>query len=398
MPLIERYIFRRTAQIFLLTLGALIGTLWVTQALRELDVVTAQGQAIWVFLVMTALALPALAQVIAPVAFLVAVIVTLNNLTSDSELPVISAAGASRKAVNRPVLALGILVMVAVAISYHVLAPASLSTLRALLSRVRADVIATLVQDGGFRTVADGLTMHIRDKTADGGFSDIFVSDDRNADESLQYSAARGVLLERAGGSFLVLQDGDLIREDRIQDERNVVAFDTYALDLSQIGAPSAAAIYKAKERSTFYLMEPEADDPFAAEHPERVAAELHERIAAPFYTLVFALVPLAFLGRPRTSRQDRTYAIAATVLICLIVRGAGFAAVAIARGSAAAIPFMYLAPLAGIGFGLYAVGRDARLRMPRPVERVWDWAIARATRLARRFAPQAEFARSDGT
>src|SRR5688500_5285385 len=180
--------------------------------------------------------------------------------------------------------------------------------------------------------------MHIRDKTADGGFSDIFVSDERNPDESLQYSAARGLLLERAGGSFLVLQNGDLIREDRIQDERNVVAFDTYALDLSQIGAPSAAAIYKAKERSTFYLMEPEGDDPFAAEHPERVAAELHERITAPLYTLVFALVPLAFLGRPRTSRQDRSYAIAAAVLICLAIRGAGFAAVAAARGSQAAL------------------------------------------------------------
>ena len=227
MPLIERYVFRRTAQVFLLTLGALVGTLWVTQALRELDVVTAQGQAIWIFLLMTLLALPALAQAIAPVAFLVGVVVTLNGLTSDSELPVISAAGASRKAVNRPILVLGAIVMIAVALSYHVLAPASLSALRALLSRVRADVIATLVQDGGFRTVADGLTMHIREKTPDGGFSDIFVSDDRNPNESLQYSAARGMLLERAGGSFLVLQDGDLIREDRVEDERNVVAFDT---------------------------------------------------------------------------------------------------------------------------------------------------------------------------
>lgn len=396
MPLIERYVFRRTAQVFLLTLGALVGTLWVTQALRELDVVTAQGQAIWIFLLMTLLALPALAQAIAPVAFLVGVVVTLNGLTSDSELPVISAAGASRKAVNRPVLVLGAIVMIAVALSYHVLAPASLSALRALLSRVRADVIATLVQDGGFRTVADGLTMHIREKTPDGGFSDIFVSDDRNPNESLQYSAARGMLLERAGGSFLVLQDGDLIREDRVEDERNVVAFDTYALDLSQIGAPNAAAFYRAKERSTFYLMQPEPDDPFSAEHPERVSAELHERITAPLYTLVFALVPLAFLGRPRTSRQDRTYAIAAAVLVCLAVRGAGFAAVAAARGSPAAVLFMYLVPLAGIGFGLYAVGRDARLRMPRPVEALWDAAAEAGARVLRRFLPEPDLAGSD--
>ena len=72
-------------------------TLWVTQVLRELDVVTAKGQAIWVFLLMTVLALPALVQIVAPIAFLVATIVTLNSLTTDSELPVISAAGASRQ-------------------------------------------------------------------------------------------------------------------------------------------------------------------------------------------------------------------------------------------------------------------------------------------------------------
>ena len=54
---------------------------------------------------------------------------TLNSLTTDSELPVIAAAGASRKAVNRPILVLGVIVMVAVAFSHHVLAPASLSAI-----------------------------------------------------------------------------------------------------------------------------------------------------------------------------------------------------------------------------------------------------------------------------
>ena len=76
------------------------------------------------------------------------------------------------------------------------------------------------------------------------------------------------MLLERAGGSFLVLQNGDLIRENRIKDENNVVAFETYALDLSQLGAPNAAAFYKAKERSTLYLLEPEPDDAFAERIP----------------------------------------------------------------------------------------------------------------------------------
>jgi lipopolysaccharide export system permease protein len=383
MSLIERYIFRRTAQAFLLTLGGLAGTLWITQLLRELDVVTAKGQAIWVYLLITVLALPALVQVIAPIALLVGAIVTLNALNSDSELPVISSAGASRRAVNRPILLLSAAVMIGVAISHHVLAPASLSALRGIVTRVRADVIATLVQDGGFRTVDDGLTLHIRQKAADGSFHDIFVSDDRDRNESVQYSAAQGLLLERERESFLVLQNGHLIQANRSKGENNVVKFETYALDLSQVGAAHAAAFYKAKERSTFYLLEPEPGDPFSEQYPERVAAEIHERTTAPLYALAFGFLTLGFLGQPRTNRQDRSFAIAATVVLCLALRAAGFAAVAAAGGTRAAIPFMYAIPLAGIAFGAYATIRDLRLRMPRFVEVVWDAAV----RIGLRFA-----------
>ena len=396
MPLIERYILRRITHAFLLTLGALVGTLWVTQLLRELDVVTAKGQAIWVFLLMTVLALPALVQLVAPIAFLVGTIVVLNALNSDSELPVISSAGASRRTVNRPVLLLGVVVMIVVAVSHHILAPASLSALRGLISRMRADVIATLVKDGGFRSVEDGLTMHIREKAPDGTFHDIFVSDDRDPDQSLQYAAAEGMLLERAGGSFLVLQSGDLIRANRPREENNVVKFQTYALDLSELGAPSAAAFYKAKERSTFYLLEPEPEDPFAEQFPERVAAEIHERTTAPLYALAFAFIALAFLGRPRTNRQDRSFATAAVVLLCALLQAAGFAAVAAAGGTRAAIPVMYLIPLAGIAFGAYATIRDVRLRMPRLVEAAWD-VIARAVeRILGRISPDPGMARGD--
>ena len=389
MPLIERYIFRRAAQIFLLTLGASIAVLWLTQVLRELDVVTAKGQAIWVFLVMTVLALPTLAQVVAPIAFLVAAIVTLNGLTADGELPVIAAAGASRKAVNRPILALGAIVMIAVAFSHHILAPASLSGLRGVLTRVRADVIATLVQDGGFRSVEDGLTMHIREKAPDGTFSDIFVNDDRDPNLSLQYSASHGTLLERGSDSFLVLQDGDLIRQDRLTNENNVVDFETYALDLSNIGAANAASLYRAKERSTLYLMEPEADDPFFQQYPERIRSELHDRTSAPLYTLAFAVIALAFLGRPRTNRQDRSFAILATVLFCLALRAAGLGAVAVAGTSGAGIPVMYLLPLIGIGFGTYAMARDVRMRIPGFVESRWDVVAQWTQRMLRRIRPQ---------
>jgi len=386
MPLIERYIFRRAAYAVLLTLGALVATLWLTQVMRELDVVTAKGQAIWVFLLITLLSLPVLIQAVAPVALLAGTLVTLNSLTADSELPVISGAGAPRKAVNRPILTLAVLIAVLVALSYHFLAPASLAGLRGILNRVRADVIATLVRDGGFRSVDDGLTMHVREKAPDGSFRDIFVNDDRNPAESVQYSAAQGVVVERSGSSYLVLQEGHLIRDERAGPKASVVAFETYALDLSQIGAGAGADLYKARERSTLYLLNPSPDDVFAVKHPDRVAAEIHDRITAPLYALAFALIALALLGQPRTTRQDRNTALALAVFLCVALRIAGFAAVAAAGNHRTLIPAMYLVPLLGIGFGLYGAFTERRLRMPGVLAAALDLAQGGADRLRRRL------------
>jgi len=396
IPLIERYILRRAAYLFLMTLCALVAALWVTQVLREIDVVTAQGQAIWIFLLMTVLALPALVQLVAPIAFLVAAIGTLNSLRNDSELPVIAAAGASRKAVYRPILVLGAIVMLLAAVSHHMVAPASLAALRAILTQVRVDVIATLVQEGGFRAVGDGLTMHIREKAADGSFRGIFVNDDRNPRESLQYSAADGLLLEQAGGSYFILQNGDLIREDETAGETNVVAFETYALDLSQLGAADGTAVYRARERSTLYLLQPDADNSVSEPYAAGVTAEIHSRTTAPLYALVFALLALAFLGRPATHRQDRSTAIFAVVALSILFRAGGFAALAVARNHAAAIPALYAIPLSGIALGAYVALQDRRHAIPRMVEAAWDAALAFGRRTLGRYAAAAGAAGND--
>lgn len=384
MPLIERYVLRRTTQVFLLTLCALTAALWVTLVLRELDVVTAKGQAIWIFLLMTVLGLPALMQVIAPVALVVAIIVTLNSLTADSELPIISAAGASSKAINRPIIALSLAVTLMVAVSYHFLVPASLSAFRTILTQVRADVIATLVQDGGFRALENGLTMNFRERLPDGGFRDVFINDERDPQESRTFTAARGLLLQHAGGPFLVLQDGDLIRDNPGDKEGGVVTFETYALDLRQFGPADAAPVFEAMERSTLFLLDPPTGDQYTERYPRRVQAEVHDRLIAPLYTLVFAFIALGLLGQPSTGRQDRGVAVTFVVICCLLIRAGGYAAWVIARSVdvGPAIPFMYAVPLAGLLFGIYTMLADTRAWITPGMESMADRMAAVARRI----------------
>src|SRR5260370_21381294 len=95
MTRIERYVLSTAATAFLSGLVVLTGIIWITQALRQIDLLTSKGQTILIFFIMTSLALPSLVAIIAPVALFGGVLYTLNKLNGDSELVVMAASGAS---------------------------------------------------------------------------------------------------------------------------------------------------------------------------------------------------------------------------------------------------------------------------------------------------------------
>src|ERR1700712_496285 len=104
MGSIDKYIFRTTLASFALVLVSLTGVIWITQALRGIDLMTSQGQTILTFLGVTSLAIPVLVLIIAPIALMIAVSHTLTKLATDSEIIVMNAAGLSPLRLFRPFL------------------------------------------------------------------------------------------------------------------------------------------------------------------------------------------------------------------------------------------------------------------------------------------------------
>ena len=86
MSLIDRYLIRQIGATSLWALLALSGVIWISQALHDIDLMTTQGQSVLKFFTMTLLTLPAMAAIIAPVALLIGMIVTLNRLNAESEI------------------------------------------------------------------------------------------------------------------------------------------------------------------------------------------------------------------------------------------------------------------------------------------------------------------------
>ena len=362
MNLVERYIFRITAAAFLACLVVLTGVIWITQALRQLDVVTAQGQTILVFLTVTGLTVPTLVAVISPIALFIATLYALNRLNGDSELIVMSAAGMSPKRLLRPFLAMGASVAALVAVLMIVLIPSSFQEIRDLITRIRADFLANIAQEGQFTTLENGVTFHYRER-AGGALLGIFLQDRREEGRTTVYIAERGQAVDHNGGSFLVLQNGSVHRQRPNAVDSSIVTFERYAIDLSALNQEAAELVYKPRERSTGDLIMPDVNEALYKAQPGRFRSELHDRLSAWLFPLASVFIAFAALGDPRTTRQVRSAAVIGAIVAVVALRIAVFAATSASARSAGAVWLVYGPPLGAIAASAAIIAGGPRLR-----------------------------------
>ena len=189
MSAIDGYIVRATLLAFLLIVVSLTGVIWITQALRGIDLMTGQGQSILVFLGVTGLAIPLLAMIIAPIALLIAVMHTLNRLANDSEIIVINAAGLSPVRFVRPFLYATCVVSLFVASLSLYVAPECMRALRRWQTEIGADVLTNILRPGEFQKLGP-LTIRIQGRQPGGLLVGIFIDDQRNPAEKETVRAA----------------------------------------------------------------------------------------------------------------------------------------------------------------------------------------------------------------
>lgn len=384
MGRLDRYIFSTAAVAFVGVTLVLAGMIWATQALRQLDLVTSQGQTIVAFVAITSLTMPTLILVIAPAALFIATAYTLLKLNGDSEIVVMSAAGMSHWRMLRSLILLALLVSLFCSALAIDIVPASLRAFRDQVSRVRADVVSFVAQPGRFVNLAPGLVFHVRDRAKNGVMSGVFINDAREKEIST-YVADRGQIVETENGIFLVLEQGSIHRRvPGAASNGSVVEFQRYAFDLSALtpGAQSGADI-RPNERSFAYVANPPKDDPYMFMQPGRFREEFHKRLSSGLYPFAFFAVAAAALARPRTTRQSRGLALTAIVPIMTGLQIGNFAIAGQLRTAAWAVPMTYLLPLATIVLSAMVLQGWITLSMPTALSRMLDALSRRAARLS---------------
>ncbi len=352
MSLFNRYMLRQVTNAFLVILLTLTSVVWLATALKELDLITSQGQGLWLFMQMTMLSLPSLIALIAPNAVLMAVLYTLDRMNGDSELIVMTAAGAPVWRIGISLVVLASTVSAVILLANVFLNPACMRALRGLITDVRADLISQVLQPGRFSSAEAGLTFHIRDRSPSGELLGLLIHDERDPKQVMSFLAERGRILSNEQGSYLVMFDGYVHRfnaEDKNKAVQ-IVAFDQNMIDLSEFGSKeSGSKELRARERSIGELLSPEPEDKRANQNYGQLRSELHERLSTPLYPIVFVFIAIALMAHARTTRESRWGQILTAFGIALGLRMAGLAAGNLVALSAWAVLLVYAIPVGAI-------------------------------------------------
>lgn len=320
--------------------------IWLTQALRLLDLIINRGQSATTFAYLTLLVVPSLLVIILPLAFFFGTLYALNRLSTDSELVVMSSAGFSRMQLAVPTLLAAMIVMALTYACGLYLMPAGQQAMNAKVVDIRANIGAALLNEGTFNTPAKGLTVFIRSIDNDGTFHGALVHDNRNPKAPVTYFAESGRIVQTPAGARLVLVDGTIELSAKRGARLQVAKFARYPFNLDQFANTTAQPKRPTNELFLDELLNP--DPKLSPKIRNAYLAEAHNRITQPLYCVAFALIALAAVTRGRRSRGANLLRL---TLACLVATGLRIAGYGV-QGLAISMPVMsvlfYLLPLIG--------------------------------------------------
>ncbi|MFN7125797.1 MAG: LPS export ABC transporter permease LptF [Allorhizobium sp.] len=374
MKILEQYILRRVVLMFLTALLPVLAIIWTTQVLQRINLVTDSGQSVGSFMVLATMILPTIVATVLPFALVIGITHTLTTMNNDSELAVIDAAGAPRSIIQRPLILLAAGLSIFSFIMMGFVEPAMRVNVRTMIATAYADLLSSVIEEKTFRQIEPGLYVQISERQSGRTMKGLLVADSRDPASELIYYAREGAVDE--SGKSLVMQDGEVQRKAPNGDV-TVIRFDRYAFDLSDLSEERGQARFGAKDRDLFYLMDPDPLDERYISKPNDFSAELHRRVSASFFPLVFALLSLMMCGDARSHREARLHPMASALIMALTVFWASNYLTSIAETSTAFIPLLYLLPLATGGAAAFMLATNRSPRLPKPISALIESAMA---------------------
>jgi lipopolysaccharide export system permease protein len=340
---LTRYILRQCFWVMIFVTAALSAAVWLAQSLPLIDLIVNRGLSLDVFLYLAVLILPRFLDIVLPIGVFIAVLLTFNRLSSESELVIMRAAGLGPMSLARPVLILAaIAYVILMSLSLYVL-PVTSRAFKDLQFEIRNRFVSSLIQEGTFTTVSDKLTFYIRNRDADGDVVGLLVNDNRDPQRPVTILAQRAAFVDTPTGTRIIMLNGNRQQFDPHTRKLSVLTFQRYTLDLGSLQDAPVVRFRGAEERFLWELLFPPKLDPLVR---RSFIMEANQRLLIPLSVLSFALIPLVCLLPGEFSRRGQAKRVTIAIGAAFVFQTASLGVTDLAARFDEAIPLMYVVNL----------------------------------------------------
>ena len=282
------YFIREFLKNYLSILFAFALIIWITQAVRLLDLISEDGNSISIYFLYILSTLPKIISRIFIIVFFISLIVTISRFENFNELRAIWFSGLDKKKFINYLVKYSILLTLLIILIRLFVVPYFSNYSRYLLLNSEVGSIAPLIKQNNFNNPLKELTVYVGKKNQINEIEEIVLFED-NEEKTKTIVAKSGVLVKENNKNLLVLVDGS-IQEKNKNGKISILDFDKITLDLNQYNKKTGDH-YKFNEMFSFELIQKLIND--SDIRKKDIINELSYRVIIPLF--IPSLVILGF-------------------------------------------------------------------------------------------------------
>ena len=282
------YFIREFLKNYLSILFAFGLIIWITQAVRLLDLISEDGNSISIYFLYILSTLPKIISRIFIIVFFISLIVTISRFENFNELRAIWFSGLDKKKFINYLVKYSILLTLLIILIRLFVVPYFSNYSRYLLLNSEVGSIAPLIKQNNFNNPLKELTVYVGKKNQINEIEEIVLFE-YNEEKNKTIVAKSGVIVKENNKNLLVLVDGS-IQEKNKNGKISILDFDKITLDLNQYNKKTGDH-YKFNEMFSFELIQKLIND--SDIRKKDIINELSYRVIIPLF--IPSLVILGF-------------------------------------------------------------------------------------------------------
>ncbi len=339
MKLINSYLSKNILQPTIAIIAILSVIILLTQSLKYIDLMVSHGISVLDFTHISVLLLPSLLFIIIPVCSFIAIIYSLNKLSSHRELNILKGFGINNFAIAKPIFKIILLITIFHYFISLYWMPLVNHKFKDLTSHLKDHYITFFLQEKVFSHPTEYLTFYIKNKISDTRFEDIFFQDSSKELPTV-IIAKKGEMIKRNNKVFLNLVNGNR-QETNKNGELTVLYFDALLWQLSSDNQSENIRNLTIQEKHLPDLLFPNSSVDQVLN--KKMLSEATHRILWPFYNIIFTMLAISAILQGEYNRSGKTRRIISFSIIAGAVAVIGNSLINLAATYSSVIFLCYL-------------------------------------------------------